>query len=150
MAVIIRPATALDQAAIEMIVRAARIIPTGLDWPRFLVAEESGGLIGVGQVKPHRDGSREVASIAVVPEWQGRGVGAAIVRGLIARENGVLHLMCLSTNAPFYERFGFRPIDRHEMPPYFRRMARIATLFELLVRSDARRLVVLRREPAAM
>src|SRR6266540_3252707 len=92
MAVIIRPAVAADQSAIKMIVRAARINPTGLDWPRFLVAEESGGLIGVGQVKPHRDGSREVASIAVVPEWQGRGVGAAIVRGLVARENGVLHL----------------------------------------------------------
>jgi len=150
MAIVIRPAVAADQWAIRMIVRAARIYPTGLDWPRFLVAEESGGLIGVGQVKPHRDGSREVASIAVVPEWQGQGVGAAIVRGLIAREDGVLHLMCLNANAPFYERFGFRRIDRPEMPPYFRRMARIARLYELLVRSDARRLVVMRREPAAM
>src|SRR6266536_3344393 len=115
-----------------------------------LVAEESSGLIGVGQVKPHRDGSREVASIAVVPEWQGRGVGAAIVRGLLARESGVLHLMCLSTNAPFYERFGFRRIDRHEMPPYFRRMARLADVFGLLMRGDERQPTIMRREPTAM
>jgi N-acetylglutamate synthase-like GNAT family acetyltransferase len=149
MAVVIRPAVAADQFAIKMIVRAARIIPTGLDWPRFLVAEESSGLIGVGQVKPHRDGSRELASIAVVPEWQGQGVGAAIVRGLLARENGVLHLMCRSINAPFYERFGFRRIDRHEMPPYFRRMARLASVFQFLARGDDR-LAVMRREPTAM
>jgi N-acetylglutamate synthase-like GNAT family acetyltransferase len=150
MAVIIRPAVAADQSAITMIVHAARISPTGLDWPRFLVAEESGGLIGVGQVKPHRDGSREVASIAVVPEWQRQGVGTAIVRGLIARESGVLHLMCLSTNAPFYERFGFGRIEREEMPPYFRRIARLAGVFELLARGDERRLTVMRREPTAM
>jgi N-acetylglutamate synthase-like GNAT family acetyltransferase len=68
------------------------------------------------------------------------------VHGLLARENGVLHLMCLSTNAPFYERFGFRRIEHEEMPPYFRRMARIANLFGLLV-PDERRLVVMRREP---
>jgi amino-acid N-acetyltransferase len=150
MAVVIRPAVAADQSAIKMIVRAARITPTGLDWPRFLVAEESGGLIGVGQVKPHRDGSRELASIAVVPEWQGQGVGAAIVRGLLARESGVLHLMCLSTNAPFYERFGFRQIEPEEMPPYFRRMARLAGMFAVLAPGDKRRLVVMRRKPTAI
>jgi N-acetylglutamate synthase-like GNAT family acetyltransferase len=149
MAVVIRPAVAADQSAITMIVRAARINPTGLDWSRFLVAEEGGGLIGVGQVKPHRDGSRELASIAVVPEWQRQGVGAAIVRGLVARENGVLHLMCVSTNAPYYERFGFRRIDRHEMPPYFRRIARLVGVFELLERGDNRRLTVMRRERTA-
>ncbi len=149
MAVVIRPGVAADQFAIKMIVRAAWLNPTGLDWPRFLVAEASDGLIGVGQVKPHRDGSRELASIAVVPEWQGQGVGTAIVRELLASEAGVLHLMCVSTNAPFYERFGFRRIDRHEMPPYFRRMARLAGVFQLLARGDQRRLAVMRREPTA-
>ena len=147
MAVIIRPAVAADQFAIKLIVRAALLNPTGLDWPHFLVAEQSGGLIGVGQVKPHRDGSRELASIAVVPESQGLGIGTAIVRALISRESGVLHLFCRSTTAPFYEHFGFQRIGRDQMPAYFRRIARIAQVFELLSRGEER-LAVMRRDPA--
>ncbi len=46
MTVTIRPASAAHQPAIAAIIRAARINPLGLNWPRFLVAEESGGLIG--------------------------------------------------------------------------------------------------------
>ena len=130
-----------------MIVRAALLNPLNLDWQRFLVAEESGGLIAVGQVKPHRDGSRELASIAVVPEWLGVGVGAAIVRGLVARESGALHLMCAARTAPFYERLGFRTIERAEMPPYFRRIARLSGAAEWLARSDAMRLAIMRRDP---
>lgn len=147
MAIVIRPAVAADQFAIKMIVRAAMINPTGLDWPRFLVAEESGGLIGIGQVKPHRDGSRELASIAVVPEWQGLGIGTAIVRALISRESGVLHLFCRSTKASFYEHFGFHRIGRDQMPTYFRRIARIARVFELLSHDEGR-MAVMRRDPA--
>jgi N-acetylglutamate synthase-like GNAT family acetyltransferase len=128
-----------------MIVRAAMINPFGLAWERFLVAEESGGLIGVGQIKPHRDGSRELASIAVVPEWQGQGVGAAIIRGLLAHESGTLHLMTSSRTAPYYERFGFERIEQSQMPPYFRRMARIARAFELFARGNNMRLAVMRR-----
>jgi N-acetylglutamate synthase-like GNAT family acetyltransferase len=145
MPVIIRPAKATDQRAITMIVRAAMINPFGLAWERFLVAEESGGLIGVGQVKPHRDGSRELASIAVVPEWQGQGVGAAIIRRLLARETSVLHLMTTNRTAPYYERFGFELIGRDEMPPYFRRMARIARGFELFTRGNDLQMAVMRR-----
>ena len=145
MTVIIRPANAGDQVPIRAIVRAARLNPIGLDWPRFLVAEQGGGLIGVGQVKPHRDGSRELASIAVVPEWQGQGIGAAIVRELLARERGVLHLMCASTTMPFYRRFGFDEIGRAAMPAYFRRMTRVAGLLIWLTRNRSMYLAVMHR-----
>src|SRR5438094_625508 len=73
MPLIIRPASAGDQYAITAIVRAARINPRNLDWQRFLLAQWGQDIVGVGQVKPHADGSRELASIAVVPEWQGNG-----------------------------------------------------------------------------
>ncbi|HET7467054.1 MAG TPA: GNAT family N-acetyltransferase, partial [Candidatus Dormibacteraeota bacterium] len=89
----LRAAADRDQATIRRIVRAAGINPTSLQWQRFIVAEERGEIVGVGQVKPHRDGTRELASIAVVPERQGRGLGSEIINALIAREHGeVLHL----------------------------------------------------------
>jgi N-acetylglutamate synthase-like GNAT family acetyltransferase len=145
MPIIIRPAVAEDQYAITAIVRAAWINPRDLNWQRFLLAQWGQDVIGVGQVKPHSDGSRELASIAVVPEWQGQGVGSAIIRGLLARETGRLHLMCAAKTAPYYERFGFRRIARPEMPPYFRRIDRMASVLSLL--SFGRlRLVVMRRK----
>ena len=129
MPVIIRPAVADDQFAITAIVRAAWLNSLDLDWQRFLLAQWGQDVIGVGQVKPHGDGTRELASIAVVPEWQGQGVGSAIIRGLLAREASTLYLMCAAKTAPYYERFGFRRIDRPDMPPYFRWIDRIAGFF---------------------
>lgn len=120
---VIRAAAKADEAAIKRIVRAARINPTNLDWRRFLVAEVDGRIVGTGQVKPHRDGSRELASIAVVPAYQRQGVGGQIIRALIARENGPLYLTCRAPLGAYYPRFGFRAIGRDEMPPYFRRLA---------------------------
>jgi N-acetylglutamate synthase-like GNAT family acetyltransferase len=146
MPIVIRPATADDQHAITAIVRAARINPHDLDWQRFLLAQRGQDIIGVGQVKPHKDGSRELASIAVVPEWQGQGVGGAIIRALLARESGTLHLMCAANTERYYERFGFQRIEQPDMPPYFRRFARIVGVITAL--SFGRAAVVVMRRAA--
>jgi amino-acid N-acetyltransferase len=139
---IIRPARAEDQFAITAIVRAARINPRDLDWRRFLLAQWGQDVIGVGQVKPHADGSRELASIAVVPEWQGQGVGGALVRALLARETGPLYLMCNAHNESYYWRFGFRRPGLDAMPVYFRRFERMAPLIRLLTLNRVRVVVM--------
>ena len=118
----LRDATAEDQPTIRQIVRAANINPTGLDWPRFIVAEDGGAIVGVGQVKPHRDGTRELASIAVLPARQGQGIGTAIIQDLVRRENATLYLTCRSRLQGYYERFGFRRLESRDYPPYFARM----------------------------
>jgi len=118
----LRDATIEDQPTIRQIVRAANINPTGLDWPRFIVAEDGGAIVGVGQVKPHRDGTREVASIAILPVRQGQGIGTAIIQDLVRRENATLHLTCRSRLQGYYERFGFRRLESRDYPPYFARM----------------------------
>ena len=118
----LRDATIEDQPTIRQIVRAANINPTGLNWPRFIVAEDGGAIVGVGQVKPHRDGTRELASIAVLPARQGQGIGTAIIQDLVRRENATLHLTCRSRLQGYYERFGFRRLESRDYPPYFARM----------------------------
>ncbi len=122
MTLTLRDATIEDQPTIRQIVRAANINPTGLDWPRFIVAEDGGAIVGVGQVKPHRDGTRELASIAVLPARQGQGIGTAIIQDLVRRENATLHLTCRSRLQGYYERFGFRRLESRDYPPYFARM----------------------------
>lgn len=146
----IRPATRDDQPAITAIVRAAGINPFSLHWPRFLVAEDSGTrqIIGVAQIKPHRDGSRELASLAVVADRQGEGIGGALIQALLAAEQGPLHLMCRDALEGYYARFGFHKLNPAKMPPYFRRMTRVAGIFFAVAAcfGETRRIVVMRRE----
>jgi N-acetylglutamate synthase-like GNAT family acetyltransferase len=130
----IRSATQGDQSGIRELIRAVRINPTGLDWRRFVVAlDDADGLIGCGQVKPHRDGSRELSSVAVVEKWRGRGVARALIDRLLAENDPPLWLTCRSSLAPLYKRFGFREVQNHErQPPYFRRLRRLAKAFKML------------------
>ncbi|HZQ09675.1 MAG TPA: GNAT family N-acetyltransferase, partial [Anaerolineae bacterium] len=99
-----------------------QINPFDLDWQRFLVAEENGKIVGVGQVKPHPDGSRELASIAVIPSCQGQGIGSNLVRALLARGHDTLFLTCRAPLEAYYARFGFRRATDQELPPHFRRI----------------------------
>ena len=141
----LRDATAEDQPTIRRIVRAANINPTGLDWPRFILAEDGGAVVGVGQIKPHRDGTHELASIAVIPARQGQGVGSAIIEELIRREKGTLHLTCRSRLKGFYERFGFKRLEERDYPPYF---ARRMPMINAFLRPFGIRIIVMRRDAA--
>ncbi|MBI5304599.1 MAG: GNAT family N-acetyltransferase [Chloroflexi bacterium] len=141
-----RPATQSDQPIITRIIRDADINPMALDWHRFLVAEEKDEIIGVGQIKPHGDGSREIASIAVIPARQGQGIARKIIEQLLAQEKRTVYLTCRGQLESFYTRFGFRKIERAEMPPYFRRIIWIANILIPLLRRGVR-IIVMMREP---
>jgi N-acetylglutamate synthase-like GNAT family acetyltransferase len=121
-----RPAAAADEPAIRALIRSEGLNPLSLHWRNFLLAVDAEGRIaGIGAVKRHGDGSRELASIAVLPAWRGRGVASAVINALLAREEGPLYLTCRETMVNFYQPFGFRKIGRDEMTPYFRRLSRI-------------------------
>ncbi len=126
-------------------VNAAHINPMNLDWRHFIVAEEGGHIVGIGQVKTHGDGTRELASLAVIPEKQHRGIASTIIRTLMERETGPLYLTCREALVPFYAHFGFRVLEPKEMSPYFRRLHRIMRFFLWLTRSR-RRGMVMKRE----
>lgn len=137
----IRPALPADQAVILQIVYRAGINPLGLAWQRFVVAEQAGRVIGVAQIKPHRDGSHELASLAVIPAWQNRGVGSALIRTLQEQSTTPLFLICAAWLQPYYDQFGFVTLTLADMPPYFKRIARLMNLFTT---PSTRRLAVMR------
>jgi amino-acid N-acetyltransferase len=144
--VYLRAARAEDQAAIRRIVQAARLHPLSLDWPRFVVAEAEGEMIGVGQVKILGDGAPELASLAVLPAYQGSGVGGALVWTLISRTPGPIYLRCASHNESFYRRFGFATLPPEQMPRSLRRVYRltnlVARLYNRLTGSGERLLIM--------
>lgn len=145
MAIVLRSAAAEDQAAIVSLVRAAQINPMDLKWRHFVVAvdEASGSIVSIGQIKPHGDGSRELASIATVPAYQHQGIARRVIEHLLARNPGELYLTCLATMEGFYAPFGFRAVGQREMSPYFRRLTRVAGALMFL--DKHRHLVVMRR-----
>ncbi len=146
----IRSATSADSPHIRKLVIKGHINPTGLDWHRFVVAETSPGqVIGCGQVKPHRDGSQELASLVVEPDWRGLGVARDILEHLIASHettcNAPLYLMCRGSLGPLYEKFGFEPVDHPQLPKYFQRVSRLSSIIENL-RKEGETLLIMKRE----
>jgi N-acetylglutamate synthase-like GNAT family acetyltransferase len=145
----LRPATAADDSAIHALIRAVQINPMNLDWRHFVLAvDQDGNMIGCGQVKQHGDGSYELASIAVVPEWRGRGVARAVIthlRDAYCSENTnlPLYLTCTSNLGPMYAHFGFREVGPDEMTSYFRRIHRIAGWIRRVARMHDRMLVMI-------
>lgn len=122
----LRKATAQDQHAIRTLTRQVGNNPLGLDWRRFWVAvDEQDRVIGIGQIKPHRDGSHELASIAVQPAWQKRGVGRQIVVHLLSTAPLPLYLTCRSEMQSFYQPFGFQTVEGGALPAYFRAIDRL-------------------------
>jgi N-acetylglutamate synthase-like GNAT family acetyltransferase len=143
----LHPAVEGYSSAIKALIRAVQINPMGLHWHNFLVATDSHGqLIGCGQIKPHQDGSCELASIAVVEQWRRCGIASRIINQLIEGHHGVLYLTCRSNLESFYQRFGFYRITHGDMTPYFRRIDRFASLFNKsgLIKDT---LLVMKRDP---
>jgi predicted GNAT family N-acyltransferase len=96
-------------------------------------------LLGCGQIKPHFDGSRELASIAVRKQARGQGVARAIIQELLSSEKRrPLYLMCRAHLQSLYVKFGFHVIDLKEMPTYFQIIGRIERIFNSKARSSER------------
>ena len=139
----IRSARAGDEATITALIRSEHLDPLNVHWQNFVVAEdaEAGRIIGIGQIKPYRSG-RELGSLAVVPDRRQNGVGGAIIRTLIEKEQDPLLLFCLSFREPYYAKFGFRRCGIRDLPGWFKVKYAVGTLVSRLI---GRRLIVMQR-----
>ncbi len=137
----IRSAHAGDEATIKAFIRAEHLDPMNVHWPNFLVAEEAGRIIGIGQVKPFRSG-RELGSLVVTADRRQSGVGGAIIRALIERERGPLLLFCLAYREPYYAKFGFQRCGLRDLPGQFKLKYALGTALTTLV---GHRLIVMQR-----
>ena len=122
---IVRPETPADYDAIAAVVRAAFVdepqvadvvdaIRASEEYrPAFsLVADEDGAIVGHVMLSGLPIGGEQalqLSPLAVCPERQRRGIGAALVRAALAaaREGGE-KLVCVEGDPRYYSRFGFR------------------------------------------
>jgi amino-acid N-acetyltransferase len=90
------------------------------DVQEFRVAvDESDRVIGCGALHVLWEDLAEVRTLAVDPDWHGRGVGHALLDVLlgVAQELGVTRLFCLTFEVDFFVRHGFHEIEGTPVRP---------------------------------
>jgi amino-acid N-acetyltransferase len=89
------------------------------DVQEFIVANDGEGVVGCGALHVLWEDLAEVRTVAVTPEWQGRGVGSALLRALLAhaRVLGIHRVFCLTFETEFFGRHGFTEISGAPVSP---------------------------------
>lgn len=89
--------------------------------PLCFVAREDGAVAGAIRFWPVRVGDAAVlllGPVAVHPTHQGEGLGAVLIQtGMEAGRTEGWDRVLLVGDAPYYSRFGFKPLRGVEMPP---------------------------------
>jgi amino-acid N-acetyltransferase len=116
----VRPASAADLPAVEDLLTRSELPLEGVreSFGSFVVADGDGRIVGVAGVERCGDYGL-LRSAAVEPQWQGRGVGRAMIERLIAdaESQGLRALYLLTTTAAnYFPAFGFQEITRDRVP----------------------------------
>jgi N-acetylglutamate synthase-like GNAT family acetyltransferase len=124
----LRPAGLSDVVAMEELM--APFVASGDLLPRsnydlcrhikeYVVATTpDGNLVGTGSLKVYSTGLAEIAGLAVRDDFQGRGVGKALVEALLvdARALGLNEVFGLTRKPLFFLRLGFRVAEKEQFP----------------------------------
>jgi len=80
--------------------------------------DDDNNLLGVCALQITWDNLAEVRSLAVKKEFQGKGIGAELVRNCLeeAEKFGIERIFTLTYQPGFFQRLGFKQIDKKELP----------------------------------
>jgi amino-acid N-acetyltransferase len=83
----------------------------------FIVADADGQVVGCAGLKILWRDMAEIVSLAVHPEWQGRGLGRRLCEPLIedAQALGIATVLALTYQVPFFHKLGFEIVPRHNL-----------------------------------
>jgi len=84
----------------------------------FYVFEENGQLLGTSALHIVWEDLAEVRSVAVAEDAGRRGIGSQVVGACLdeARQHGLKRVFCLTYKPDFFAKFGFRVVDKSELP----------------------------------
>lgn len=117
--IVFRRARPADFEVIKDILEKVGLMTDGIEQhiDNFMVAEEGNIVIATGGLEIYGDVAI-LRSLAVLPEFQGRGIGDGLVRALInfAERRGVKKIFLYTRSAkPFFEKIGFLAVDSEEL-----------------------------------
>lgn len=84
----------------------------------FYIVEEEGRLVGTAALHIVWEDLAEVRSVAVAEDAGKKGIGTQVVQACIdeAKSLGLKRVFCLTYKPNFFARFGFRIVDKSELP----------------------------------
>jgi len=84
----------------------------------FFVYEDNGRIVAVGSLHVFWEDLAEIKSLAVLDEYQGKGIGKQIVQRCIedAKSLGVNKVFALTYVPSFFEKLGFKVVDKSLFP----------------------------------
>lgn len=102
----------------KLLARSLSELYTNLRDMFVAVDEATGALVGCCSLHIIWENLAEIRSLAVVKEEQGRGIGRVLVGACIeeARELGIGRLFTLTYETAFFERVGFKEVDKNIFP----------------------------------
>lgn len=88
----------------------------------FLVAERNGSVAACGALRDFGNNLNEIRSLAVRRDLAGQGIGSILVKALLAMAlertgGGRGQVFALTYRVAFFQRLGFRIIDKYTFPP---------------------------------
>lgn len=84
----------------------------------FYICEEDGRLLGTSALHIVWEDLAEVRSVAVAEDAGRRGIGSQVVGACLeeGRALGLKRIFCLTYKPDFFAKFGFRVVDKSELP----------------------------------
>jgi amino-acid N-acetyltransferase len=84
----------------------------------FHVFEQEGRIAGVCSLFIYWADLAEIRSLAVEPEFEGRGIGRAVTEACLAEARDLLitRVFALTYKTAFFERLGFRVVNKIDLP----------------------------------
>jgi len=84
----------------------------------YSVFEENGEILGCCALHVSWEDLAEVKSLAVKPEHTGKGIGRKLVEECLAetKELGIRKVFALTFNPEYFEKRGFRKIEKEQLP----------------------------------
>lgn len=125
---VVEPATQDDVSAILAVLAANREDPGLFSEPEsevrsnlidFLVARDARRpVVGCAALHRHSATLAEILGVAVLPAFQGRGIGLQLVQQCehVATSTGIERLWLATVKPAYFTRFGYKPISRWELP----------------------------------
>ena len=86
--------------------------------PDFYVFEQEGQIAAACSLFIYWANLAEIRSLAVEPEFEGRGIGRAVTEACIAEARDLLitRVFALTYKTAFFKRLGFRVVNKIDLP----------------------------------
>lgn len=84
----------------------------------FTVAEDQDRVVGAGSLHITWEDLAEIRALAVAPEYAKKGIGRGLVEKFLneARELAIPRVFALTYQAGFFEKCGFKIIEKEDLP----------------------------------